>query len=268
MPNKDKVPKDAWPPRGEVIVQNAWASYVDSPSACSLRGPSVGISPGEKVALCGRSGSGKSSFVLLLLALLEPLNEAQHNTRLAIDGESLLSIDRQSLREHLVTIPHDPVFLPSGSTTAQNLGPFGAVSGEQCQDILEHVGLWYLVQDLGGSVDAVLQSSSLSRNQRQLFSLARAMLKHRVGGTSFLLLDEFTSSVDAANESRMMEIIMSEFRTATVIMVSHRFGVVVDMFDRVLIMDKGQLVKDGAPRTLAKTDGSWFARLLESVEEH
>lgn len=91
------MPQDAWLPHREVIVQNGWASYVDSPSACSLRGLSVNIRPGEKVALCGRSGSGKSSFILLLLALLEPLNEAGHNTRLAIDGESLLSIDRQSL---------------------------------------------------------------------------------------------------------------------------------------------------------------------------
>ncbi|OAR02916.1 hypothetical protein LLEC1_04254 [Akanthomyces lecanii] len=268
VPGKDAVPKDAWPPHGEIVVQNAWASYVDSPSACSLRGLSVNIRPGQKVALCGRSGSGKSSFILLLLALLEPLDAAEHSTRLAIDGESLLSIDRQSLREHLITIPQDPVFLPSGSTIAQNLDPFGAVSEEQCQNILEHVGLWSLVQDHGGSVDAVLQSSSLSQGQRQLFSLARAVLKRRVGRTSLLLLDEFTSSVDAATESRMMEIIMSEFRTATVIMVSHRLGVVVDMFDRVLIMDKGQLVEDGAPRTLAKTDGSWFAQLLESAKEH
>lgn len=117
-------------------------------------------------------------------------------------------------------------------------------------------------------MDAVLQSSSLSHGHRQLISLARAVLKRRVGGTSLPLLDDFTSSVDASTESRMMEIIMGEFQTATVIMVSHRLGVVVDMFNRVLIVDKGQLVEDGAPRTLAKTDGSWFAQLLKSAKEH
>ncbi len=226
MDGKDTLPKDPWPAHGEVTVGNAWASYVDSPSACSLRGLSVNIRPKEKVALCGRSGSGKSSFILLLLALLEPLDEADNNTKLSIDGESLVSIDRQSLREHIITIPQDPVFLPSGSTISQNLDPFSAASRDQCEDILKHVGLWSIVRDHGGSVDAVLQSSSLSQGQRQLFSLARAMIKHRVGGTSLLLLDEFTSSVDADTESRMMEMILDEFRNATVIMVSHRLGVV------------------------------------------
>lgn len=268
VPGKDAVPGDSWPPQGEIIVQNAWASYIDSPLALSLRGLSVNIKPGEKVALCGRSGSGKSSFILLLLALLEPLDEAQHSTTLAIDGESLSSMDRQVLREKLITIPQDPVFLPPGSTIAQNLDPFSAASREQCQDVLKHIGLWPVVQDHSGSVDAILESSTLSQGQRQLFSLARAVLKHRISGTRLLLLDEFTSSVDAATESKMMETLMGEFENATVIMVTHRLGVIVDMFERVLVMDNGQLVEDGTPRTLARTEGSWFAQLLHSARDH
>ncbi|KAM0745105.1 hypothetical protein ACQRIT_000489 [Beauveria bassiana] len=70
--------------------------------------------------------------------------------------------------EKLITIPQDPVFLPLGSTIAQNLDLFGAASRDQCQDILKHVGLWSMVQDHGGSADAILQSSTLSQGQRQL----------------------------------------------------------------------------------------------------
>ncbi|XWX01588.1 hypothetical protein V2A60_009616 [Cordyceps javanica] len=259
------LPGESWPRQGEVIVQNAWASYVDSPTECSIRGLSVHIRGGQKVALCGRSGSGKSSFVLLLLALLEPLNPVEYNTRLLIDGDSLLSMEPQKLREYIVTIPQEPVFLPPGSSVAQNLDPFNQVSRDLCEDIVKQVGLWSAVQDQGGSLDAILQSSSLSQGQRQLFSLARAVLKRRVSGSNVLLLDEFTSSVDAVTERKMMEIIMDEFRNATVIMVSHRLDVVMEMFDRVLLMDNGQLVEDGAPRTLAKTDGSLFSKLLHSA---
>ncbi|OAA51144.1 ABC transporter-like protein [Beauveria brongniartii RCEF 3172] len=124
-----------------------------------------------------------------------------------------------------------------------------------------------MVQDHGGSADAILQSSTLSHGQRQLFSLVRAVLKRRTSGTSLLLLDEFTSSVDAVTESKMMETMMDEFQNATVIMVSHRLGVVVEMFERVLVMDNGQLAEDGAPRTLARTEGSWFAQ-LHSAKDH
>ncbi|KAF1733907.1 ATP-dependent bile acid permease [Beauveria bassiana] len=83
--------------------------------------------------------------------------------------------------------------------------------------------------------DSTFTPSTLSQGQRQLFSLARAELERRIGGTSVLLLDEITSSIDAATESKMMETMMGEFHNATVIMVSHRLGIVVDMFERMLV---------------------------------
>ncbi|KAJ3497544.1 hypothetical protein NLG97_g1819 [Lecanicillium saksenae] len=260
-------PLETWPHTGQITVTNVWASYTNETSAYCLRGLNAQILPGEKVALCGRTGSGKSSFILMLLGLLEPIDENEHATRLSIDGESLSSVERQCMRERLITIPQEPVFLPSGSTIAQNLDPLDMASEDQRERVLKDVGLWYIVEDLGGDLQAVFQASSLSHGQRQLLSLARAVLKRRVTRRSVLLLDEFTSSVDAETERDMMKIIFEEFRDCTVIMVSHRLDVVVEMFDRVLVMEKGQLVESGDPRTLQQVPGGWFARLLESSKK-
>lgn len=80
-----------------------------------------------------------------------------------------------------------------------------------------------------------------------------------------LLLDEFTSAVDVSTERKMMDIILKEFQTCTIIMVSHRLDLLGDMFDRVLVMDKGCIVEDGSPRTLQGIATSRFSQLLRSA---
>lgn len=138
--SKDNVPAKSWPANGEVLIHNAWASYPKT-SSYSLNGLKVNISPGEKVALCGRTGSGKSSFILLLLALLEPAKVDDCDTTVKIDGESLISVNRRALREQIITIPQDTVFLPPGSTIAQNVDPNETATKQQCKDVLSAVGL-------------------------------------------------------------------------------------------------------------------------------
>lgn len=91
-------------------------------------------------------------------------------------------------------------------------------------------------------------------------------MKKRVYGTSLLLLDEFTSSVDSATERRMMNIIMQEFAEDTVIMVSHRLDVVTELFDRVILMHSGEVKEIGNPRTLASQPESLYAQLLASAK--
>lgn len=266
-PDVDTLPAEKWPQRGQIAVENVWASYTGDVSAYSLRGLNASIAQGDKIALCGRTGSGKSSLILLLLGLLEPMDENEHGSVLSIDGKRLSTLERQALRERLITIPQDPVFLPSGSTIAQNLDPLNMASNEQCEQALKDVGLWPVIEDIGCDLQQVLQSSSLSQGQKQLFSLARAVLKRRVTHTSVLLLDEFTSSVDADTERQMMKIIFHEFSDCTVVMVSHRLDVVVEMFERVFVMEKGQLVENGDPRALQQLPNGWFAQLLKSSKE-
>jgi ABC-type multidrug transport system fused ATPase/permease subunit len=208
------------------------------------------------VAICGRTGSGKSSIVLLLLRLLDPLSSCRDHT--TIDDIPLYKIDRTVLRDRFITIPQEPSFLPDGTSIQSNLDPYGLSDEQQCKTALEAVGLWESVQRQGG-LGAALFASSLSQGQKQLFSLARAVLRRRVrtadqllvkgastegkcsGGV--LLVDEVSSTVDGDTELAMQAVIQREFEGYTV------------------VMDKGTIIETGHPEELVRRDGGSLQRL-------
>lgn len=227
------------------------------------------ITSGEKVAICGRTGSGKSSLIALLLKLLDPLPETAENA--VIDNIPLHRINRSALRQRIIAVPQEAVFLPDGSTFQANLDPSVVSTPEECQAVLAAVGLWKFVQERGG-LDAGMSAGTLSAGQRQLMSLGRALLRRRVRardlGTgsdrSILLLDEVSSSVDHETECVMQEIIRTEFKDYTVIAVSHRLDMIMD-FDRVVVMDTGEIVETGNPAVLAAETMSRFGNLVRTA---
>lgn len=233
----------------------------------ALRHLNITIRGGEKVAICGRSGSGKSSTILLLLRLLEPIAPSSENIN--IDGLPLHKIDRQVLRQRIIAVPQDAVFLPDGSSFKANLDPFDVSSEVECRSVLETVDLWSFTSEMGG-LWASMSADTLSQGQKQLFSLARAILRCRTRSRGMaddthrgiLLLDEVSSSVDKDTDHTMQKIIHNEFRGYTIIMVSHRLDMVMD-FDRVLVMEKGAVVETGKPRVLVEENGSRFKELWQ-----
>lgn len=233
----------------------------------ALRNLKITIASGEKVAICGRSGSGKSSTLLLLLRLLEPVPYTAQN--ILIDDTPLHKIERHTLRQRIIAVPQDSVFLPDGSAFKENLDPLGISSDLECRSVLETVGLWSFVSDRGG-LSASMTAETLSQGQKQLFSLGRAILRRRIrsrevakgADSGILLLDEVSSSVDVDTDRTMQSIIKSEFEGYTIVMVSHRLEMVMD-FDRVIVMDKGAVTETGSPRALVETDGSRFKELWE-----
>lgn len=249
--------------------EDAEGSDVSSPPAVfALRDVTLTIPAGQKVAVCGRTGSGKSSLVLLLLRLLDP-----SSGDVTVDGVPLRGVDRATLRQRLVAIPQDAVFLPEGSSFRANLDPLGVATEEECRAVLEAVGLLGFVEGRGG-LAAGLGPETLSGGQRQLFSLARALVRRRrrrrmrlqnpggKGEGGLLLLDEVSSSVDIDTERAMHAVIQREFEGCTIVMVSHRLEMVMD-FDAVVVMDKGSVVETGAPKVLVDTEGSRFKGLWE-----
>jgi ABC-type multidrug transport system fused ATPase/permease subunit len=182
-------------------------------------------------------------------------------------------IDRQALRQRIIAVPQEAVFLPDGSTFQANLDPSNVSTPAECQSVLEAVELWPFVQERGG-LDAAMSAGTLSAGQRQLMSLGRALLRRRVrarnlgmgGGGSeggILLLDEVSSSVDRETERVMQEIIREEFRAYTVISVSHRLDMIMD-FDIVVVMDTGEIVEVGNPVVLAGEAGTRFGDLVKA----
>ena len=203
------------------------------------------------MAICGRTGSGKSSLIALLLKLLEPTPDTAD--KVTVGGLALHRIDRTALRERIIAIPQDAVFLPDGSTYQANLDPYNVSTPEECRSVMAAVGLWEFISERGG-LDAGMSAGTLSAGQRQLLSLGRAVLRRRMRARAscrggILLLDEVSSSVDRETERVMGEVIEREFGSYTVVAVSHRLDMIMD-FDRVVVMDAGEVVEEGRPREL------------------
>ncbi|AEO56572.1 hypothetical protein MYCTH_2059686 [Thermothelomyces thermophilus ATCC 42464] len=290
------VPPAEWPLHGAIEINGVSAAYGDSEDKDTTKNLALDnlhltVAPGEKVAICGRSGSGKSSLLLLLLRLVDPLastttpptpDEEEGKTiqpklaPMAIDGLPLHAMSRPHLRRRIIALPQEPVFLPSGTPVQTNLDPHHSATAADCRAALEAVSLWPFIASRGG-LDAPLAPDTLSQGQKQLFSLARAIVRRRVrareraaefgsdycgdlrdGGV--LLLDEVSSSVDQETDEEMQRVIRAEFAAYTIVMVSHRLGMVMG-FDRVVIMDAGRIVESGRPGELVEREGSRFREL-------
>ncbi|OHE95615.1 hypothetical protein CORC01_09047 [Colletotrichum orchidophilum] len=276
-PDEDIIPKASWPEKGAIEIKAVSASYGVSKdqshsedgekphSDLAIRDLHLSISPGERVVICGRTGSGKSSLILLLLRLIETLPGSADG--IVVDSVPLDKVDRDTLRRRIIAVSQDAIFLPDGSMVRDNLDPFGAATEAECLEVLEQVGLLAGIQGRGG-IGAELTADSFSQGQKQLFCLARAALRRRVksrGGTDggILLLDEVSSSVDRATDLVMHDIIRCEFKGYTIIMVSHRLDMVLDC-DTVVVMDKGRVVEKGAPCALKDREGGMFRELWNS----
>lgn len=261
---EDLRPDDQWPKRGEIVIDGVDASYAeerfqDDPEemGLALKGLSLKVSTGEKVAVVGRTGSGKSSLILLLLRLLDPTLETKKD--ISIDGLPLRRIHRDTLRQRIIAMPQDMVFLAAGETFRAALDPYARASDDECQAALGEVGLLDAINDAGG-LNASVAKDTLSQGQKQLFSLAIAVLRARVreqdGGASggVLLLDEVTSNVDRETEKTIMGVIDRVFKDYSILAVTHSLESVVS-FDKVIVMAEGHVVKEGTPTSLIR-DGS------------
>lgn len=264
--DEDIVPPENWPQSGMVELKGVSASYDTEDEGngkprLALNHLHLSIQSGEKLAICGRTGSGKSSLVALLLKLLDPIAETANNV--FIDDTPLNRINRSAIRQRIITVPQEAVFLPD--TFQTNLDPTNSATTEQCDDVLTDIGLWEFIRERGG-LKASMSASTFSAGQRQLMSVGRALLRRRLRGSDggILLLDEVSSSVDRETERVMQEIIRSGFKQYTVIAVSHRLDMIMD-FDRVVVMDSGEIVEVGVPAVLAAESGSRFEELVRAA---
>lgn len=262
---EDLRPGATWPEKGEVVIEGVDASYAegryrddgddeDDDVTLALRGLSMRVAAGEKVAIVGRTGSGKSSLILLLLRLLDPTTAGAFT----LDGLPLRRLHRDTLRQRVIAMPQDMVFLAAGETFRTALDPGGqATDDDECRAALERVGLLETVKEAGG-LDAELGRDVLSQGQKQLFSLAAAVLRARFrerqgAGGGLLLLDEVTSNVDRHTETTIMGVIREVFKSYTVVAVTHSLESVVG-FDKVFVLADGHVVKEGTPQSLIKEE--------------
>ncbi|CAI7612922.1 unnamed protein product, partial [Penicillium discolor] len=240
----------SWPSNGAIEFRNVCAYYKrDQPHI--LRNLSLSIQPGQKIGICGRSGSGKSS----LLAALFRLVEIEPESQILIDGVDIAHIPRQTTRAALNAIPQEPFF--THGTVRTNIDPSNTNSLEEIERALRRVELWDVVETKGG-FDAPLDANFFSHGQRQLFCLARALLRK----SKIVILDEMSSNVDVVSDALMQRVVREYFADCTILAVAHRLETILD-FDRIAMIQKGELIEFDTPEVLLKTDSA-FKKLYES----
>ncbi|KAI4728374.1 putative multidrug resistance protein [Aureobasidium sp. EXF-10728] len=265
LPSECEVPSASWPEAGAVTYEGVCAGYGDGKPDI-LHDISLVIRPGEKIGICGRTGSGKSTLISLLFRLLPT-----RTGTVAIDSIDLSTIPRQKIRESIIAIPQEPYIL-SGTVrfnAAPHSAPFSSLDTDAFENAitdtsiiaaLERVDLWDLIARRGG-LNTPISDLGLSHGQKQLFCLARAILLKQT--SRVLVLDEATSSVDKHTDDLMRRVIEDEFGEHTVISVAHRLGSLVDC-DRVVVMDGGKIVEMGSPVALMGVEGGRWRELWEA----
>ncbi|KAF8931191.1 P-loop containing nucleoside triphosphate hydrolase protein [Dissophora ornata] len=247
----DLKPAVTWPDKGVISFKNVSLRYrPELPQV--LRDISFDIQSGHKVGVVGRTGAGKSSLIQALF-LLSELDGGQ----ILLDGIDTQTIGTADLRSHIAIIPQDPVLFQG--TFRYNLDPLEKHSEQELWQVLETSDLKTYVQAQEGGLDATVtvNGENLSAGQRQLVCLSRALLAK----SKVVVLDEATASVDMATDALIQKAIRVDFSTSTVITIAHRINTIID-YDRILVMQQGQLEEYDTPRNLLNDPNSAFSVLV------
>lgn len=233
-------PSKEWPSRGDIGLFQISASYNSLSGRSQLENVSMNIRHGEKIALCGRTGSGKTSLLLALLRLLD-LDQG----KIIIDGVDISRLHHDNVRSQLVAVPQEAFVLDG--TVRENLDPASEHKDEELAKVLQKASLQNVIEGLGG-LDTAVSDKTFSHGQRQLLSLCRAMLRKG----KVILMDEPTSALDH-DTTRIVDDLIASWHDATVIVALHKLESLV-RYDRVAVLDQGRLVAFDTPEKLKKDE--------------
>jgi ATP-binding cassette subfamily B protein len=237
--------ENSQPELGEIRFEHVWFAYKDDDYV--IKDLDFTIHPGEKVALVGPTGAGKSSIIRLLCRLYEP-----NQGRILVDGIDIREIPQAELRRYMAVILQEG-FLFAGDVKS-NITLGDSYSFEQIQQAAEKTNIAEFIQQLPQGYDTQLRErgTNLSSGQKQLLAFARASIRK----PEILVLDEATASLDVGTEALIQEALDKLLVKRTAIIIAHRLSTIRDV-DRIFVLKRGELIEQGSHEQLLEQGGMY-----------
>jgi len=239
------------PALGAVRFESVVFAYPTRPDIEALRNVSFEIKPGERVAIVGPSGGGKSTLFQLLLRFYDPTSGA-----VLVDGVDITKVAPEDVRSRMALVPQDVAIFATSIRENIRLGRPDATDAE-----VEEAGRQAAADEFVARLPERWETSvgergvTLSGGQRQRIAIARAILRH----APILLLDEATSALDAESETLVQKALDRSMEGRTTLVIAHRLATVLSA-DRILVIERGQIVEEGTHAALV-AKGGLYARL-------
>lgn len=216
-----------------------------------LHDVSLTIKPGEKIALVGATGAGKTTVSALLLRLYDPWEGL-----VRVHGRDVKTVDRESLRREFSVVPQD-VFLFAGSIASNIAMGDASPNRDRIVDALRRIGAYDIFAGRDGGLDGRVEDrgSNFSVGERQLLAFARAIYRD----APILILDEATANVDSDTEQDLQKALEATLQGRTALIIAHRLSTIRTV-DRIVVFHKGRIVENGSHDELLQKDGA-YARL-------
>lgn len=239
--------------KGSIAFREVKFHYPSRPDVEVLKGLSFQVEPGQKIALVGKSGAGKSTIVQLLMRFYDI-----QGGEILLDGKAISTYDLHQLRLNIGIVPQEVLLF--GGTIAENIryGKPGAGLAE-IEAAARKANAWDFIQSFPDGLNTIVgeRGIKLSGGQRQRVAIARAILKD----PALLILDEATSSLDSESERLVQEALDNLMENRTTLIIAHRLAT-VRKADRILVLQNGTIEEEGSHTELLEENSGLYARLV------
>jgi len=250
--NKENIIEKNWPTQGKIEFINYSVKYRPQ-TEIVLKKLNLLISPGEKIGVVGRTGSGKSTLCLCLFRILESLEG-----KILIDDMDISQIELNSLRKKITFIPQESCLF--AGNLRYNLDPLNIYSDIEINNVIKKIGLE--LNDEMNILNKKIEENgiNLSLGERQLICIGRAFLRK----SKIIIMDEATAYVDYKTEEKIQKALKELLNNCTVITIAHRIKTILN-YDKIAVLEKGEIVEYDSPKNLIENNTIFFREFYSQI---